>query len=345
VTRPPEHEDDREQDPEADQGDLPDRPVEGESPEHEPSVVGDADEVVEPQPPPRVPRPAPAAPVVTDEGVYGEIPEQRRVEREYEREDRPWRDTLVRLAGIVLALSAAAWLVLFSASQATGERVAQPALESLMETMTGLTGLLALHADEVRATGEVPGYPLAVTIPPEDRDTGAARWRAVVLAQSSTILYEEGPDALNPDGAAAAAGTFSTPGGIRLLMSNLTSARHTTASALLWPVGLVALVAGAAVLAVGSRFGRFQALGFGLTAAGIPAIGVGLLGYAVVLFAGSDGSALAEAGHDIAWSLAGIPLRNGITVLVAGIVLVILARIASMLFGRPEEPEDDPVYA
>jgi hypothetical protein len=282
-----------------------------------------------------------AAPVVTDEGVYGTLPDRREVFREYQRQERPWRDTLVRLAGMALAVLGGLWLVLFSASEATSEAVARPALESLVDTMTGLTGLLELHQNEISAaTGdaEVPGYPLPVTIPSDEVGEGPEQWREVILEQSSALLYAEGPDALADGAEAEGGGTFSTSGGTRLLMSNLSESRHDSITSLVWPLGIAAVVALIAIVAVGSSFLRFGALGLATAAAGIPAVLVGALAWGVVAFVGSDGSALAEQGHAIASDLAWLPLRNGLTFVVVGLGVAIAARVVAVFFPAPRAP-------
>ena len=279
-----------------------------------------------------------AAPVVTDEGIYGTLPDRQRVFREYQRQERPWRDTWVRLAGMAFAVIAGLWLVLLSASEATSEEAARPALESIMDTMTGLPDLLELHAEEITITGgdvAVPGYPLDVTIPDAAVVDGPERWREVILEESSALLYAEGPDALAGDADAEGAGTFSTSGGTKLLMSNLTQARHDSVSFLLWPLGVVALAAAAAIAVGGSSFGRFTALGLATAAAGVPSVALGLLSWAIVLFVGSDGSALAETGHEIAADLARVPLTNGVTFIVVGLVVAIAARVAGVFFPAP----------
>ena len=277
-----------------------------------------------------------AAPVVTDEGVYGTLPDRQRVFREYRRQERPWRDTLVRLTGMVLAVAAGLWLVAFTATEATSEPVARPALESLVDTMVGLPGLLELHEDNIRgATGdaEVPGYPLPVTIPADEVGEGPARWREVILEQSSALLYAEGPGVF---GESEGAGTFSTSGGTRLLMENLSESRNGSFSFLVWPLGIVAVVAAIGIVVVGSSFGRFVALGLATAAAGIPAVAVGVLAWMVVTFVGSDGSALAEQGHEIASDLAGLPLRNGLTLIAAGLAVALGARVVGAVFpARP----------
>lgn len=278
------------------------------------------------------------APVVTDEGVYGTIPDRQRVFREYERQERPWRDTWVRLAGIALAILGGLWLIVLSASEATSEEVARPALESIMDTMTGLPGLLELHADEISgASGAatVPGYPLDVTVPADLVGEGRTAWRASILEQSSALLYAEGPGVLADGGDTGGTGTFSTPGGTKLLMRNLTEARHSTASFLLWPLGIGAAIAAAMILVGGSSFGRFVALGLAVAVAGLPSIAVGAFGWAMVTFVGSDGSLVAETGHEIASELAWLPIRNGLTFVAAGLVVAVAARIAGLFFKPP----------
>ncbi|MGE3960173.1 MAG: hypothetical protein AB7F65_00660 [Dehalococcoidia bacterium] len=278
------------------------------------------------------------APVVTDEGVYGTIPARQRVFREYQREERPWRDTWVRLAGMAFAVIAGLWLVLLSGSEATGDEVARPALESMVETMTGLPGLLELHAAEITVTGgdvAVPGYPLPVTIPDAEVPAGPDRWREVILEQSSALLYVEGPDALAGESGAEGGGTFSTAGGTKLLMSNLSESRHSSFAFLLWPLGLVAVAAGLATVAGGSSFGRFTALGIATAAAGVPALVVGALSWAIVVFVGSDGSALAEVSHEIAAELAWLPIRNGLTFIVVGLLVALAARVVAVFFPAP----------
>jgi hypothetical protein len=275
---------------------------------------------------------------VTDEGVYGTLPDRQRVFREYERQERPWRDTLVRLAGMAFAVAGGLWLALFSASEATSEEVARPALESLVDTMVGLPGLLEVHAttiSEADGDAEVPGYPLPITIPADDVAEGPARWREVILEQSSALLYAEGPDAF---GEAEGGGTFSTSGGTRLLMSNLTESRHSSFAFLVWPLGIATVVSAIAIVAVGSAFLRFGALGLATATAGLPSIAIGALGWAIVTFVGSDGSALAEEGHGIASDLVWLPIQNGLTFLVVGLAVALGARVASAVFTAHPAP-------
>lgn len=286
-----------------------------------------------------------AAPVVTDEGVYGTLPDRQQVFHEYRRQERPWRDTLVRVTGMVLAVAAGLWLVALSGTEATSEEAARPALESLVETMVGLPALLELHEDTIRdATGDavVPGYPLPVTIPGDEVAEGPARWREVILDESSALLYADGPGVF---GESEGAGTFSTSGGTRLLMDNLTESRNGSFGFLVWPLGIVAVVAAIGIVVVGSSFGRFVALGLATAAAGIPAVVVGVLAWMVVTFVGSDGSALAEEAHGIASDVAWLPLRNGLTLIAAGLTVALGARVVGAVFpARPVRVAREEAY-
>lgn len=284
----------------------------------------------------------PPAPVVTHEGVYGTLPDRRRLEREYAESERPWRDTMVRLLAILLALAAGLWLALYSAHQATGEEVGRPALASIVDTMTGLPTLLEIHEEPIRETGIVPGYPLPATIPAEERDGGPARWRELLLDEATLLLYEDGVDAFNPESGVATDGTFSTSGGTKFLIDNLSTGRNRLADLLLWPAAIAAAVLAVGVIAVGSRFGRFQALGFALAVAGMPSIVLGALAYGLVAFAGTDGSALADTTHEIASSMAAIPIRNGVTLLLVGAGVGIAGRVMAAILDR--EPAPEPLF-
>lgn len=280
------------------------------------------------------------APVVTDEGVFGRLPDRQRAFREYQRQERPWGEPWTRLSATLLALTGGIWLLFFSASEATSAEVARPALESITDTLVGLPDLLELHATEISAASgaaEVPGYPLPVTIPADEVSAGPERWREVVLEQSSAILYAEGPDAFAPDGGAGGGGTFSTTGGTKLLMGNLTAARHDGLQFLLWPLGIAALVGALGVVAMGSSFGRYVTLGIATAAAGLPAIVLGVLAWLLVAFVGSDGSALAETSHRVAADLAWLPIQNGLTLLFAGFLVALAARLMGAVF-RPARP-------
>lgn len=282
----------------------------------------------------------PPAPVVTDEGVYGTLPPPRRTLRDYEAPERSARSTWSRAAGLLFALFAAAWLMLYSTAQATGETVALPAIERTVDSLTGLEGLLTLQEGAIRAMTEdpvvAPGFEVTgATLRASEVASGTpAEWHRLLLERASRSIYTSGTGVLAPNGEQSDGGAFSTSGGAMLLMNTLSESNHSLASALLVPLAVAAGLALAAMLALGSPFGRFQTTGFALLLAATPAIIVGVLGIGMLAFIGTDGSALAEETHDIASEVVRIPFRNGLTVFVAGLAIAILARIAGVFFAR-----------
>jgi hypothetical protein len=287
----------------------------------------------------------PPAPVVTDEGVYGTLPPPRRTLRDYESPERSARETWSRSAGIFFALLAAAWLILYSTAQATGETVALPAIERTVDSLTGLEGLLVLQEDAIRAITEepvvVPGFEITgATLAQSEVASGSpAEWHALLLERASRSIYTSGTNVMAPSGEQSDGGAFSTSGGAMLLMNTLSESNHSLAVAVLVPLAGAAGIALLALLALGSPFGRFQTTGFGLLMGATPAIIVGVLGIGLIAFIGTDGSALAEETHDIASEVVRIPLRNGLTVLVAGLAIAIPARLVGVFFARSRRAE------
>lgn len=282
----------------------------------------------------------PPAPVVTDEGVYGTLPPPRRTLRDYEAPERSARSNWSRAAGILFALLAAGWLVLYSTAQATGETVALPAIERTVDSLTGLEGLLTLQASAIKEiTGDpvvVPGFEVTgATLSAAEVASGTpSEWHQLLLERASRSIYTSGTDVLAPNGEQSDGGAFSTSGGAMLLMNTLSESNHSLASTLLMPLAVAAGLALAAMIALGRPFGRFQTTGFALLLAATPAIIVGVLGIGLLAFVGTDGSALATETHDIASEVVRIPFRNGLTVFVAGLAIAIPARIAGALFAR-----------
>ncbi len=284
------------------------------------------------------------APVVTDEGVYGTLPPRATSVarlRDYDR-GRSAREQWTRVAAAVLALALGVWLVLYSASQVTGESVALPVIERTVEGMTGLQGLLVLHEAEIRAGTEdpavIPGFSVpGVSLSRSEVTGGSVQdWHQALLERTARAVYQDGPAVLADGGEQSGQGAFSTAGGARLLMQTLSEGNHSLASMLLWPVGLVALLAAAAVLALGRAFSRFSAIGFALLVAAIPPVVAGVLGMGLVAFIGSDGSNLAQETNGLAGDLVRAPLRNGLTVALVGLAIALPARLVGAVFARSQ---------
>ena len=234
-------------------------------------------------PPPFAPPPRPVfgpdfgsdvepAPVVTDEGTFGHIPEPEPLLDD----DEGWaRPLFARLATWLLVLVAAAWLVVLGGWQVTGRAVATPAIERAVASLGQIDSLLTMHHDAIVAAGAgnaanpaariaIPGFPVpAATLTAlEARDGSTAALRALVLGRAAKAIYADGTAALvGPDGTPTHAAIFSTAGATRRLLAALTAANHDRLAALLWPLGIAAAALAAAGLGLGRGFGRFVALG------------------------------------------------------------------------------------
>lgn len=294
----------------------------------------------------------PPAPVVSEEGVFG-TPRQmtvRDLERTRYRGSRPWLPMVV----LAFALATAAWLTAFTTAQVTGPAVALPVIGRGLEALTGLESLLVMHQQEIEiaaAAATTPDAPVAVpgfevrgaTLARADVQAGGpAGWYPVLLDASAAAIHRDGIEVLALTNQATGGGWFSTPGGTRLLMHTLSDTNRGRAVFGSWLFGALALVLGGLVVLAGNSLGRFQALGVGLVLAAIPVAAGGLLGIAVVAFAGSDGSPLAETVSSMAGEVARAPLRNAITLAGLGLVIAVPALAARLVIDRmPPEPAVD----
>ena len=292
--------------------------------------------------------PPEAAPVVSERGVWGAIPQAF-------DEFGPGagvRDIAYLVAIVLLALVLAGWLAAFSATQATSNEVAFPALERAVVAITEIDGLLDLHADDLeeQAAGggaiALPGFPLDVEVAAAevltdgdfDRELFRAAFRAALLRESAERLREQGSSAFHDtDGVLAGPSRFSSAGLMQALIDGLTDERHDRWSEFVQPLRLLALVLGAAMLVLGVGFGRFIRLGGAMIVAAalvlVPAlvlrIAIDFVGDEDII--GDEARAIASRLTEIALWNDGWP-GNAVWLAVAGAVIAIPAAILEHLF-------------
>jgi len=305
-------------------------------------------------PPPADPALDRPAPVVTEEGTFGTLPEDLDATLGEGGWARPFVARLA-LAGFVVV--AVAWVYAVSAAQATSREVALPALARTVAALSEVDGLLALHRPDIAVAGAsraadpaarvaLPGFPVpdATLTAIEARDANADAQRALLLSRAAGVLYDGGAGALLvEDGTAADAGLFSTEGATRRLIAALSSSNHRALGALVWPLGAVALVLGAAAVALGRGFARFVALGGALlvTAALAAAVALALRWTAETL--GDDGSVLAAELTAVVAEVAWTPARHARWLAAAGLAIAIPALLLAAVFGGIRRAEVAPV--
>lgn len=281
------------------------------------------------------------APVVTDQGAYGDLP---RLYEEYEElgagDESDWRRSLTWIGAVALAIIGAAWALTFTAERATSPTVALPFHERAIEALTGLDGLLVVHEDAIRDTAEgaappetidVPGFPVrgiglaAFEVHEEDRET----WHALLIERSARAAYRDGLAIFHDESAPETGGIFTTSGSIARMVDTLSEDRHAQAERASTLIAYVVLALVAAVALAGRGTQRFVAVGGSLiAAAGLVAIG-GLITMAAVALLAPSGGTLADEFTSMATTLARMPLWAALYLAIGGGLILIPAAVMS----------------
>ena len=253
------------------------------------------------------------------------------------------RDFAFGAAGLLLIAVLTAWLAAFSLAQATTPEAARPAIKRAVIVITGIDGLLDVHAADLAeqaSSGEpitLPGYPLDVSVPAADVTSadGALDPRLLrdELVERSTLLVREAGLAAfrDPEGQIAAPSRFSNAGLMDQLLVRLQESEHERWSSLVTPLGYASLVLAAAVVLLGVGFARLIRLGGATLAAGALVLAGTLLFRFVFGLLGDEG-AIGDETRAIANTLAGAPIRNGLLMLIGGLAILLPAFALDRLF-------------
>ena len=253
------------------------------------------------------------------------------------------RDFAVAAASLLLAAVLTAWLAAFSLAQATTPEVALPAIRRAAIVITGIDGLIDVHAanlDEQASSGEpiiLPSYPLDVSVPARavtggDGALDRRLLRDALVERSTLLLREEGLAAFrDPEGDITAPSRFSSAGLIDQLIVRLRESEHERWSSLLTPLGYASLLLAAAVLLLGVGFGRLIRLGGAILVSGALVLAGALLVRFVIGLLGDDG-ALGDELRSIVNTLAGAPIRNGLLMVMGGAAILLPALALDRLF-------------
>lgn len=240
-------------------------------------------------------------------------------------------------AAVVLAVSVFLLVVSVSCRQATAPGPARNILEAGLVTLTDIDQMLADDGPAIRQSAQesedeffiLPGYPLDIVLTREEVISRTdEQLRDLILARSSALLYAEGIEAFDQTGEQDLR-RFSIQGVLEFGVGQVSEDTHDKAT-LIAIVALVACAASAAIVAAtGTGWGRMRALGFAAIAGAIPVVVAFFLLRLMVGAVGGDDPFI-SAYRDITRSALGVPLRNGVIVLLAGAGVVALA----ILLGR-----------
>ncbi len=295
-----------------------------------------------PEPAMRTGRREPSAPVITSSGTYGRLPPPPRPV--LPRAQRPWasaRAAVVWLSLIGCALSAAVWLLVISATQATSPDVALPVLERGIGVITEIDELLSQHAGEfAEASGdevELPGFlvPNVALTTAEAQGGDAERMRAALLSRSAQLIYEGGVATLHQsDAAAIETPLFSTQGGAKQVMTLLSADNHQRLADTQRPVAMLMIGFGVVGVLFGNGVQRFSGLGLAMLGAAAIAFSATLVLKLALAVIGSDGSRVATEFAQLAGAVVWTPAENAKIFGVAGLAILLPAWLFGWLFSR-----------
>ncbi|MBE7519422.1 MAG: hypothetical protein HS107_09265 [Thermoflexaceae bacterium] len=279
--------------------------------------------------------------------------ERQRFERDHSAAGR--ESALLFVAALAVFVLVAA----VSVRQATAPGSAIGVIEDGVAATTEVDLLLAQQLPALREQarkhpGEeayaLPGYPVEVFLTGEELlKLDQAAVRELLLRRSAHAVYDQGLKAFDRTGNQQVS-FLSLQGQMDLVLGNLTSTRHSQAGVIALVAGLVFAGAAVGVLLLAEGHSGFRKLGLAVVAGtGFGLMLSGLAWFGAGLFGGND--PFVTDLRDIVRSLLGVPIRDYLVVLVAGLLASGLSPLAGMLVrltGSPadtdatSEPADEP---
>jgi len=248
-------------------------------------------------------------------------------------------------AAVLLAVAVFLLVVSVSCRQVTEPGNARHLIEGGIASLTDIDRLLEDQADTLRLaaasseadTLDIPGYPLDIVVTNQEViQSSNTELRAIILERSSALVYAQGIDAFDRTGDQSIR-RFSIQGLLEIGIGQLSESNHNRAT-LLAVVSLLATAALAAITAATSEgWGRMRSIGFAAAAGALPVILVVALLRLLVGSIGGDDAFLHDL-RELAREALAVPLRNGLIVGAAGLVLV----VAAIVLGRVERIVSPP---
>ncbi|MGE0600363.1 MAG: hypothetical protein AB7J35_14525 [Dehalococcoidia bacterium] len=258
------------------------------------------------------------------------------------------------IAVALLTICVFVFIISLSCRQSTAPGPARNVLESGIVTLTDIDQMLADEGDSIREAASasesdnitIPGYPLDIVLTRSEITTSSnEELRGLILERSSALIYAEGISAFDRTGEQSLR-RLSIQGLLELSLSQVSQSTHDRA-------GLIAMISllgigacGAIVAATGTGWGRMRSLGMAATAGAIPVVLMFVLLRLIVGQLGGDDPFVADY-RDVTKAALGVPVRNGLVVFAAGVVVIafslILPRLEALLWPvRPAQTEIEP---
>lgn len=256
---------------------------------------------------------------------------------------------------VVVLLSVSVFILVFAVScrQVTAEGPARNIIEAGLVSLTDLDQLLADEGPALRQAAlesqdhgiSFDGYPLDIVLTRDEvLKSSDAQLRDIILQRSSALLYADGVDAFDRTGSGSVR-RFSLQGAMEMAIGQVSETNHSRAT-LFALAGLAGCVAfGVVTAATEQGWRRMRALGMAAAAGAVPVV-LMFFGARALVGAVGGGDPFEDSLRDTAVAGLTVPLRNGVIVLIAGIVVVagavVLGRLDRMV--SPAEAPGDADY-
>jgi hypothetical protein len=239
------------------------------------------------------------------------------------------------VAGLALSAVLAVTFIALSLFQITGETMARPALRDALNALVEGDAIVARNYEDLRGRAEAsqPGellelrdYPIAIALSREDvLASSQDDIRRLLLNGGVDRMYDDGTSVLRDDEFSGTAGRFTAAGTVGQFLGFLRRDVHAILGVLTLVLAGISVILAIVLAGLCRGFGRAVALGAATLVASLPLL---LGGSAAWLYARASANADSEyLRHEflrIAQDLAGLPVRNGIVLLLAGAAVLIV---------------------
>ena len=252
---------------------------------------------------------------------------------------------------VLLSISVLVLIVSVSCRQVTSPGPARNVLESGIVSLTDIDQLIADDGPALRQLAldsegpiVIPGYPLDILLTRDDViQSSDAELRRIILERSSGLIYAEGLDAFDRTGDQSIR-LVSLQGILQFGVGQVSQTTYDRATL----IALISLIGcalfGAIVAATGEGFGRMRTLGIAIVMGAVPAALLFIIVRFTVGSLGGDDPFVAGL-RETTLSAVGVPVRNSLVVLAAGVLLtvtaIILGRIERMTSSTEPAIGDD----
>lgn len=253
---------------------------------------------------------------------------------------------------VLLAVSIFVLTVSVSCSQATAPGEARNILEAGLVSLTDLDQLLADEGPAIRQAALesddehfiLPGYPIDIVLTRQEvLSSSDEQLREMILERSSALLYAQGIEVFDETGNQELR-RFSIQGMLEYGVGQVSEETHNRATFIAIVAAIACAASAAIVAATGTGWGRMRALGFASIAGAIPVVVAFFMLRLMVGAIGGDDPFIGGY-RDITNAALGVPLRNGLIVLAAGVAIVaasiVLGRVERMMSGPQAAWDDD----